>query len=99
MKLQVTLFDKNKHYKPVSTIVEIESIEYYETHKAEVQKRAMMNIAHQRKMLPQELLKQGYTQVKVREYDIEKIKAQQEQQHRINLIKYIERKRKEKLDK
>lgn len=99
MKLQVTLFDKNKHYKPVSTIVEIENMKYYEMHKAEVQKRAMMNIAHQRKMLPQELLKQGYTQVKVREYDIEKIKAQQEQQHRINLIKYIERKRKEKLDK
>lgn len=99
MKLQVTLFDKNKHYKPISTIVEIENMKYYEMHKAEVQKRAMMNIAHQRKMLPQELLKQGYTQVKVREYDIEKIKAQQEQQHRINLIKYIERKRKEKLDK
>ena len=40
MKLQVTLFDKNKKYKPMSTIVEIESMEYYEQNKGEVQKRA-----------------------------------------------------------
>ena len=45
------------------------------------------------------LYENGYTKVKVREYDIEKIKAQQEQQHRVNLIKYVERKRKERLDK
>ena len=53
MKLQVTLFDKNKKYKPMSTIVEIESMEYYEQNKGEVQKRALLNIAHQRKTLPQ----------------------------------------------
>lgn len=94
MKLQVTFFHNEGNYKPVSTVVEIESMEYYNQHKAEVQKRAIENIAHYRRMLPSELIKQGYTRVKVREYDLEKIKAQQEYQHRVNLIKkmYEERK-------
>ncbi|MGN0992925.1 MAG: hypothetical protein ACI4PE_03300 [Bacilli bacterium] len=96
IELQITLFDKNKKYKPMSTIVKIESIDYYNTHKAEVQKRAIENIAHQRKMLPSEIIKAGYTQVKTRVYDKEKIKEQQELQHKINLIKYIERKREER---
>ena len=95
MKIQITLFHKDNKYKPMSTILEVESMEYYEEHKAELQKKAMLNIAHNRKTTPQELLKQGYTKVKVREYDIKKIKAQQEYQHKVNLIKYIERKRKE----
>lgn len=96
MKLQVTLFDKNKKYRPISTIVQIESMQYYESHKAEVQKQAILNIMHQRRTTWTELKAQGYTGVKVREYDIEKIKEQKEQQHRINLIKYIERQRKER---
>lgn len=96
MKLQVTLFDKNKKYKPMSTIVEIESMEYYEQNKGEVQKRALLNIAHQRRTLPQEIMKQGFTQIKVREYNIEKIKEQQEYKHRLNLIKKIAREREEK---
>lgn len=97
IKLQVTLFDKANKYKPMSTIISIDNINYYNTHKAQVQKRAIENIAHQRRMLPKEMIELGYTQVKVREYNQEKIKEQQEQQHKINLIKYYERKRKEKL--
>lgn len=95
MKLQVTLFDKNGRYKPMSTLVEIESMEYYGNHKAEVQKKAILNICHSRHTTWKDLQAQGFTGVKVREYDIEKIKAQKELQHKINLIKYIERKRKE----
>ena len=96
MKIQITFFQKDNKYKPVSTLLEVESMEYYEQHKAETQRRALLNIAHQRKTTPKELINQGYTKIKVREYDIEKIKAQQEYQHKVNLIKYIERKRKEK---
>lgn len=96
MKLQVTFFHKEGTYKPVSTIVEIESIEYYNQHTAEVQKRAIENIAHYRKMLPSELIKQGYTKVKVREYDLEKIKAQQEYQHKLNLIKKMYKEREQR---
>ena len=96
MKLQVTFFHNEGKYKPVSTVIEVESIEQYEQHKAQEQKRALINIAHYRYTTPQDLIKQGYTKVKVREYDINKIKEQQELQHRVNLLKYYARKRAEK---
>ena len=96
IKLQVTLFDKNKKYRPISTLVNVESVEYYEQHKAEVQTKAILNICHNRKTTWDTLKRQGYTQVKTREYNKEEIEQQKEQQHRINLIKYIERQRKNK---
>lgn len=99
MKLQVTVFHNEGKYKPMSTLLEVDSMQEYENNKAEMQKRALLNIGHYRHLTPQEIIKNGYTKIKVREYNLEKIKAQQEQQHKINLIKYIERKRKEKLDK
>ena len=99
MKLQVTFFHNEGKYKPISTILEIENMQEYNDNKAEIQKKALLTIGHYRHQTPQEIIKNGYTKVKVREYDIEKIKAQQEQQHRVNLIKYVERKRKERLDK
>ena len=87
MKIQVTFFHNEGKYKPVSTIIEVESMEQYEQHKAEQQKRALLNIAHYRYTTPNDLIKEGYTKVKVREYDIDKIKAQQEFQHKVNLLK------------
>lgn len=94
INLQVTLFDKNKKFKPMSTLIKVESIDYYKEHKKELQKRAIANICHQRYLSWQELQQLGYTLIKVREYNKEKIKEQQEQLHRINLIKKIERERK-----
>lgn len=94
IKVQVTLFDKNGKYRPISTIVkEVESMEYYNTHKAEIQRRAIENICHQRRVSFAELKKQGYTLVKAREYDIEKIEQQKKQQHIINIIKKKQRER------
>ncbi len=95
IKLQVTFFQKENKYKPISTIVEIDSLEYYENNKAEVQKRALLNIAHNRRTTPNNLIQQGYTKIKTREYNIEEIKKQQEFKHRVNLLKYIDKKRKE----
>ena len=96
IKIQITFFQKENKYKPISTILDIKNMDYYINHKTELQKKALLNIAHQRKTTPKELINQGYIKIKVREYDKEKIKAQQEYQHKVNLIKYIERKRKEK---
>jgi len=96
MKLQVTLFHKDNKYKPVSTIVEVESMNYYNSHKAEVQKKAIEEIGRVRYLTPSELIKEGYTKIKVREYDLVEIKKQEELRHKINLIKYIEKKRREK---
>ena len=95
MKIQVTFFQKENKYKPISIVLDVESMDYYTSHKVELQRRALLNIAHQRKTTPKELINQGYIKIKVREYDKEKIKEQQEHQHKVNLIKYIERKRKE----
>ena len=95
MKIQVTFFQKENKYKPISIVLDVESMNYYTSHKVELQRRALLNIAHQRKTTPKELINQGYIKIKVREYDKEKIKEQQEYQHKVNLIKYIERKRKE----
>ena len=95
IQIQVTLFDKNKQYRPMSTLLSIDSMDYYKANKASVQRRAIENIAHQRRMPIEEIKKLGYTLIKVREYDKEKIKQEQELKHKINLIKYYERKRKE----
>lgn len=99
MKLQITFFHNEGKYKPVSTIIEVESIEQYEQHKAQEQRKALMNIAHYKHTTPQDLIRQGYTKVKTREYDVDKIKEQQDFQHRVNLLKYYVRKRAEKKNK
>lgn len=76
IKLQITFFDKKGQYKPISTILEVESIEDYKNNKAKYQTKAIMNICHNRRMSPKEFKEQGYTQVKVREYDLFKIDLQ-----------------------
>ena len=76
MKLQITLFSNTGKYKPMSTIVEVESMEDYNNRKSEVQKRAIENICHQRYTTWNNLKKDGFTQIKVREYDLEKIAQQ-----------------------
>lgn len=75
IKMQLTLFDKEGHYKPISTIVEVENMEYYMANKSKVQSIAVQNICHNRSISFKELQKQGYTTIKVREYDKEKIMA------------------------
>lgn len=99
IKLQVTLVHKDNTYRPISTLVEIESMDYYTQHKAEVQRKALEKMAHQRKMLPSEIVKQGFTKVKTREYDIDKIKAEQEYKYKVNLIKKIQRDREARKEK
>ena len=73
IKLQVTLFCESGKYKPISTIVNIESMEYYEENKKQVQQKAIENICHKHYTSWNNLKKDGFTKVKVREYDIEKI--------------------------
>lgn len=36
IQLQITLFDKNNRYKPISTLVNVESVRYYNEHSTEV---------------------------------------------------------------
>lgn len=94
MKLQVTLFCKDNKYRPISTVVDIISMQYYEDNKAEVQKKAILNICHNRHTSYNILKKQGYTLIKIREYNQEKIKEQKDLQEKIALIKKLQEKRK-----
>lgn len=73
IKMQLTIFDKEGHYKPISTIVEVESVNYYKANKSKIQSIAIQNICHNRCISFKELQKQGYTVIKAREYNKEKI--------------------------
>lgn len=95
IKLQVTLFSASGKYKPISTIVEVESLEYYVNNKRAVQKRAVANICHNRRMTIESLKEAGYTLIKAREYDRDKI----EQDKRAKAVERAYNKRKEQQNK
>ena len=76
IRLQVTLFDTNNKYKPISTTVEVESVEYYKQHQQQTRQRAIEKICAKRYTTPKQLAKDGYNQIKVRVYQVQgKIKA------------------------
>ena len=99
MKLQVTLFATNGKYRPISTIIEVESMEDYEHNKAQYQKQAILNICHKRRITWNRLKNDSYTNVKVREYNIEKIEQEKNQKIKTNLIKKLYENYKKRLDK
>lgn len=68
IRLQVTLFDTNNKYKPISTTVEVESVDYYKQHTKETRQRAIEKICAKRYTTPKQLAKDGYNQIKVRVY-------------------------------
>lgn len=76
INLQCTLFSTTGKYKPMSTIVKVESVAYYNAHKLEVQTRAIQNICAQRNTEWWCLKRDGFTKIKVRVYDKEKIEAE-----------------------
>lgn len=85
IQIQLTLYSESGKYRPMSTIVEVESIAYYNTHKQEIQNRAIQRISVQRKMDIWVMKKYGYTKLKARVYDREKI--EQENKERYERIK------------
>lgn len=87
INLQITLFSTTGKYKPMSTIIKVESKQEYINNKKLLQQKAILNICHNRRTTIDALKEQGYTIVKVREYDIEKI----EKQKVINKIKNIKK--------
>ena len=83
--LQFTLFDVNGRYKPISTLIKVESIKWFKEHQQEVKTKAIQQICNQRRLSGKELAKLGYVRLKVRNYDLflksrQKIKEQEEQE-------------------
>ena len=95
MKLQVTLFATNGKYKPMSTLINVESIEDYEQNKRKYQEKAILNICHNRHTTWKELKQDSYTKIKVREYDKEKLNLQAKKE----LLKRLYANYKEKKEK
>ena len=93
-RIQVTLFSTTGKYKPISTIVKIEKEQ--EDDKQLICRKAIENICHYRYTSWDILKSQGYTKVKTRIYDLEKIEAERQLQERINLLKKIQEERKNK---
>jgi hypothetical protein len=85
IQIQLTLYTDHGKYRPMSTIVEVESIEYYKTHKKEVQEKAVRKISVQRRMDIWAMKQNGYNRIKARVYD--KAKIEQEKKERYEQIK------------
>ena len=81
MELQVTLFDKNGKYKPVSTLISVESLEYYHSHAKQIKAKAITYICQKRMWNSTDLKRYGYTTCKVRVYDKERIERENKERY------------------
>lgn len=81
IQLQITLFDKSNKYKPISTIVKVESISYYKEHSQEVRHQAIVKICQKRYWTIKDLQKYNYTTCKVRVYDKERIEKENKERY------------------
>ena len=71
--IQVTIFCSNGRYKPVSTLLKVESVAFFNAHKREQLRRASTNICAKRGWTADDLHRLGYDKMKCRVYDEKKI--------------------------
>lgn len=72
MQVQVTLIS-DSGYRPLSTLIECQSWQDYQDNKVKYKNNAIVSICIKRHMSMADLRKYGYTQVKARVYDKERI--------------------------
>lgn len=82
IQIQVTLFDKQNRYKPVSALVNIPNISFYKEHSQEVKNQGIIKICQKRYWTTKDLKEFGYTTCKVRVYDKEKIRKENEERYK-----------------
>lgn len=70
--LQITLFATNGKYKPMSTLINVESIEEYKRNPTFYKMKAIQKICNQRYLTGKELQAMTYTHIKVRNYTLYK---------------------------
>ena len=68
--IQITLFSTTGKYKPISTLLEVESVAWYKEHAKECKEKAIRKICLQRDWTIRDLLYYGYTSLKVRNYTL-----------------------------
>ena len=69
MKIQITLFHKDKKYKPIATTIDADSLEDFKQNQTEYVRKAITKIAIQRYQTPKDLTNAGYTLYKYRIYN------------------------------
>lgn len=67
--LQYTLFCTTGQYKPVSCLIDIDDINYFNTHQKEYKQKAIEKICIKRYWTGADLKRYGYTQIKCRRYE------------------------------
>lgn len=72
MQVQITLVSESG-YRPLSTLIEVDSWEAYQQNKQAYQQRAVTSILAKRHMTLRDTNKYGYTTIKARVYDKERI--------------------------
>lgn len=72
VQVQITLVSKSG-YRPLSTLIEVESWEAYQQNKQAYQQKAVTSILAKRHMTIRDVRRYGYTQIKARVYDKERI--------------------------
>jgi hypothetical protein len=72
IQIQITILS-DKGYRPLSTLIEVDNVQEYINNKVKYQQDAILKICANRHMTIRDLRKYGYTQIKAREYNKEKI--------------------------
>lgn len=72
IELQVTLFDVKNEFKPISTLIKVESVEEYKKNPNFYKMQAVQKICNKRYISGKELQEMGYTRIKVRNYTLYK---------------------------
>lgn len=67
--LQYTLFCTTGQYKPVSCLIKVDDVAYFNIHQEEYKKKAIEKICLKRYWTTKDLKKYGYTQIKCRRYE------------------------------
>ena len=68
--IQITLFDVNNKYKPISTLIEVESVQWFREHEKECKLKAIKKICLKRGWTGKQLLDYGYKKIKARNYTL-----------------------------
>ena len=68
--LQITIFDSNNKYKPMSALIEVDSLEEYKKNPTFYKMKAIQKICNQRYLTGKELQELGYKTIKVRNYTL-----------------------------
>lgn len=79
IQIQVTLIDNTNKVKPVSTLVNVDSVSYFKEHKQEIINKGIIRICQQRYWTKRDLQKNNYLTVKTRLYDKERIEKEKKE--------------------